>query len=85
MPDLYRTRTLTANERLIIALVAEGLENKDIAGQIGRSTRHTKRTLQTILDTTGCCTRLELALWDATIPNRSRRFCADARQSSSYS
>jgi DNA-binding NarL/FixJ family response regulator len=70
MPDLYRTRTLTANERLIIALVAEGLENKDIAGQIGRSTRHTKRTLQTIF---------------ATIPNRSRRFCADARQSSSYS
>jgi DNA-binding NarL/FixJ family response regulator len=57
MPDLYRTRTLTANERLIIALVAEGLENKDIAGQIGRSTRHTNRTLQTIFDTTGCCTR----------------------------
>ena len=27
MPDLYRTRTPTANERLIIALVAEGLEN----------------------------------------------------------
>jgi hypothetical protein len=29
MPDLYRTPTLTANERLIIALVAEGLENGD--------------------------------------------------------
>lgn len=64
MPDLYRTRTLTANERLIIALLAGGLENEDIAVQIGRSTRHTKRTLQTIFDTTGCCTRLELALWD---------------------
>jgi DNA-binding NarL/FixJ family response regulator len=64
MPDLYRTRTLTANERLIIALLAEGLENEDIAGQIRTFGAHTKRTLQTIFDTTGCCTRLELALWD---------------------
>ena len=62
MPD--RTRTLTANERLTIALVAGGLENQDIAGQIGRSTHHTKRTLQAIFDTAGCCTRLELAVWD---------------------
>lgn len=63
MSDFFRTRILD-RERAAHHRAGRRGTNKDIARQIGRSTRHTKRTLQTIFDKTGCCTRLELALWE---------------------
>jgi len=54
---------ITSEERKIIALVAEGLKNSDIAESIGIPENRVKNCLRTIFDETGTWTRLELALW----------------------
>ena len=57
------SNTLTSKEERIIALVAEGLKNSEIARIIGTTTHVVKNYLKTIFDKTGTWTRLELALW----------------------
>ena len=57
------SNTLTSKEKRIIALVAEGLKNSEIAKIIGTTTHVVKNYLKTIFDKTGTWTRLELALW----------------------
>ncbi len=54
-----------ANEREleIIALVAEGLKNSDIAGHLGTSEHVVKNQLRSIYDKLGMWNRVELALW----------------------
>lgn len=55
--------SITAREQRIIALVADGLNNSDIAKTIGTTQYVVKNYLRTIFDKTGTWTRLELALW----------------------
>jgi DNA-binding CsgD family transcriptional regulator len=54
---------ITLKEQRIIALVADGLRNSDIAKIIGTTENVVKNYLRTIFDKTGTWTRLELALW----------------------
>jgi DNA-binding CsgD family transcriptional regulator len=54
---------MTLKEQRIIALVAEGLKNSDIAKIIGTTENGIKNCMRTILDKTGMWSRLELALW----------------------
>jgi len=54
---------LSQKEERIIALVAEGLENGDIARIIGTTRDSVKNHLRAIFDKTGMWSRLELALW----------------------
>ena len=54
---------LSQKEERIIALVAEGLMNSDIATIVGTTENMIKNHLRAIFDKTGMWTRLELALW----------------------
>jgi len=56
-------KALTAREKQITVLVAQGLKNDEIAGIIGTTENMIKNYLKTIFDKTGMWTRLELALW----------------------
>lgn len=53
---------LTAREREIVAAVASGESNKDIAARLSISQQTVKHHLTNIFDKTGISTRLELAL-----------------------
>jgi DNA-binding CsgD family transcriptional regulator len=57
------SKPLTPKEERIIALVAEGLPNKDIAGIVGTPEYGVKNDLKTIFHKTGTRTRVQLALW----------------------
>jgi len=54
---------LTPREERIIALVAQGLKNKEIARVIDTTQDAVKNCLKVIFDKTGMWSRLELALW----------------------
>lgn len=60
---------LTPKELQIVALVAEGCKNKDIANQLGTKEQVVKNYLCSIYDKTGVSDRLELALF--TIHHRA--------------
>jgi DNA-binding CsgD family transcriptional regulator len=53
---------LTAREREVRALVAEGLSNQEIAGRLGVSPRTVAVHLSRLLAKTGCASRTELAV-----------------------
>lgn len=57
------SRPLTPEEDRIIALVAFGLTNKDIAEIVGATEHGVKNHLKTIFHKTGSRTRVQLALW----------------------
>jgi DNA-binding NarL/FixJ family response regulator len=57
---------LSDRERQIAALIARGLKNKDIAGELGISENTVKRHLQSIFSKTGTRDRLELAVLAVT-------------------
>jgi DNA-binding CsgD family transcriptional regulator len=61
--ELYGSTELTEKERRIIALVAEGLFNRDIGRLIGTTEHVAKNYMRVIYDKTGMGNRLELALW----------------------
>jgi len=54
---------LTVRELIIVSLVAEGLNNRDIAAQIGATHHVVKNALRTIFDKLGFWNRTEVALW----------------------
>ena len=60
----------TPKEQRIVALVAEGLTNCQIAAIIGTTRYMIMNYLRTIFDKTGMWTRLELALWYVTKSER---------------
>ncbi|MDE1162418.1 MAG: response regulator transcription factor [Acidobacteriaceae bacterium] len=65
-PDRAGARVLarlTPKEMQIIALVADGAKNKDIATQLGTKEQVVKNYLRAIYDKTGVSDRLELALY----------------------
>ena len=59
----YGSRTPTGREEQVVALVAEGLRNAEIAYRIGTTEQVVKNYLRVIFDKLGVWTRLELALW----------------------
>lgn len=54
---------LAAKEWVIVALIAEGLKNRDIATEIGTTEHVIKNKLRTIFDKLGLWNRTEVALW----------------------
>jgi DNA-binding NarL/FixJ family response regulator len=56
-------RRLTARERRIVALICEGLKNKQIADQLGTKEQAVKNHLRSIYAKAGVSDRLELALF----------------------
>ena len=57
---------ITPREHRVIALVAEGRTNSEIAKIIGTTENVVKNYLRSIFDKTGMWSRLELALWYVT-------------------
>jgi DNA-binding NarL/FixJ family response regulator len=50
-------------EQRVIALVAQGLKNRDVAANIGTTEYVIKKHLKIIYDKLGLWNRVELALW----------------------
>lgn len=70
MPELYGSRTPNTRERNIIRLVANGLNNKAIALEVGTTEQVVKKYLTVIFDKLGMWNRTELAIWhEAHRPN----------------
>ena len=68
MPSLRVVNTqgntlLTPREEQVVALVAEGLSNRDIAGELALSEHTVKKYLFRIFDKLGISTRVELVLY----------------------
>jgi DNA-binding CsgD family transcriptional regulator len=57
---------LTLREEQVVALVAEGLSNKEIAGELQLSELTVKKYLLRIFDKIGISTRVELVLYAVT-------------------
>jgi DNA-binding NarL/FixJ family response regulator len=57
------TCVLTDKELFVARLVADGLQNKQIAVLVGQSEDGVKNRMIKIFDKLGFCNRLELALW----------------------
>jgi DNA-binding NarL/FixJ family response regulator len=57
------TSTLTEREHQIVALVAEGHSNREIATRLGLSPQTVKNQLSVILDKVGLTSRVQLAVY----------------------
>ncbi len=55
--------TPNERERQVIALVAQGLKNREVAEAIGTTEHVVKNYLRAIYDKLGLWNRVELALW----------------------
>ncbi len=60
---LYGTRVPSPRQRQVIALVAQGLKNSEVAAVIGTTEYVVKNHLRIIYDKLGFWNRVELALW----------------------
>ena len=60
---MYRNRIPNDRERRVIALVAQGLKNSEVAEAIGTTECVVKNYLRVIYDKLGLWNRVELALW----------------------
>jgi DNA-binding NarL/FixJ family response regulator len=61
--DLYGTRVPSQRQREVIALVAQGMKNSEVAEVIGTTECVVKNYLRAIYDKLGLWNRVELALW----------------------
>jgi DNA-binding NarL/FixJ family response regulator len=61
--DSYGKRIPNQREQLVIALVAQGLKNREVAANIGTTEHVVKNYLRVIYDKLGLWNRVELALW----------------------
>jgi DNA-binding NarL/FixJ family response regulator len=61
--ERYGSRVPTEREETIIALVAQGLKNRDVAKEAGTTEHVVKNYLRIIYDKLGLWNRVELALW----------------------
>jgi len=59
----HRSGVPTERERRIIALVAQGLKNSEVAQAVGTTEHVVKNYLRDIYDKLGLWNRVELALW----------------------
>jgi DNA-binding NarL/FixJ family response regulator len=60
------TNLLTPREQQVVALVADGLSNRGVAGELGLSEHTVKKYLFRIFDKLGVSTRVELVLYAVT-------------------
>jgi DNA-binding CsgD family transcriptional regulator len=60
---LYRQSVPNEREQRVIALVAQGLKNSEVAEGIGTTEYVVKNYLRVIYDKLGLWNRVELALW----------------------
>ncbi len=60
---LYGTRIPSPRQQQVIALVAQGLKNSEVAEVIGTTEYVVKNHLRIIFDKLGLWNRVELALW----------------------
>jgi DNA-binding NarL/FixJ family response regulator len=63
MPDRYGSRALSEREEKVVALVAAGMTNAEVAAEVGTTDHVVKNYLRVIYDKLGLWNRLELALW----------------------
>ena len=56
-------RVPSQREQRVIALVAQGLKNREVAANIGTTEHVVKNYLRVIYDKLGLWNRVELALW----------------------
>jgi len=61
--NLYGERVPNQREQRIIALVAQGLKNSEVAQAVGTTEHVVKNYLRSIYDKLGLWNRVELALW----------------------
>jgi DNA-binding NarL/FixJ family response regulator len=61
--DSYGKRIPNEREQRVIALVAQGLKNREVAANIGTTEHVVKNYLRVIYDKLGLWNRVELALW----------------------
>jgi DNA-binding CsgD family transcriptional regulator len=61
--ERYGKRVPNERERRVIALVAEGLKNHEVAEAMGTTEHVVKNYLRVIYDKLGLWNRVELALW----------------------
>ena len=61
--NLYGTRSPSERQQQVIALVAQGLKNSEIARELGTTESVVKNYLRVIYDKLGLWNRVELALW----------------------
>jgi DNA-binding CsgD family transcriptional regulator len=62
--NLPNTEDLTEGEtRVLVVLIRDGSENKEISEEIGSSERAVKKHILNMLEKTGCRNRTQLALW----------------------
>jgi DNA-binding NarL/FixJ family response regulator len=61
--DNYGKRSPNQREQRVIALVAQGLKNREVAANIGTTEHVVKNYLRVIYDKLGLWNRVELALW----------------------
>lgn len=62
-PDRYGKRIPSEREQRVIALVAQGLKNCEVAQVMGTTEYVVKNYLRVIYDKLGVWNRVELALW----------------------
>ena len=63
MVNVRGIRLLTPREEQVVALVAEGLSNREVAGELGLSEHTVKKYLFHIFDKLGISSRVELTLY----------------------
>jgi len=56
-------KLLTSREEQVVALVADGLSNRDVASELGLSEHTVKKYLFRIFEKLGISSRVELALY----------------------
>jgi DNA-binding NarL/FixJ family response regulator len=61
--ERYRSRDLNKTEQRVVALVAQGLKNSEIADAIGTTEFVVKKYLRVVYDKLGLWNRVEIALW----------------------
>jgi DNA-binding CsgD family transcriptional regulator len=61
--ERYGKRIPNERERRVIALVAQGLKNSEVASVMGTTEHVIKNCLRVIYDKLGVWNRVELALW----------------------
>ncbi len=66
VPDPWRRRGITRREADVLALVAEGRTNREIAEHLYLSVRTVEKHVESLLRKTQCSTRTQLARWAAT-------------------
>lgn len=62
-PDGNGDKLLTSREEQVVALVADGLSNRHIAGELGLSEHTVKKYLFRIFEKLGISNRVELVLY----------------------